>query len=442
MTRETAKATLARIFNVACAAVDPEAAVKAAVRREGSSLVLDNARYDLSGYNQVRLLGVGKGAAPMAKAVEELLGDELDGGLVIVKHGHGLDLARSTLMEAGHPVPDEASATAGRAALEFFSGVHSGDLLVVCLTGGASAVMAAPRPPATLADKQAVTRLLLASGADIGEINALRKHLSLCKGGRLAEAANGADILVLVVSDVVGNDLSVIASGPFYPDPSTYGDCLAILERYELVEKVPAVVREMLEAGARGEAPETPKPGADCFATCTTRMVADLRMAMNAAAAEAKAIGITPLTLTSTLKGEAREVAKVMTAMLREAVTSGTPLSRPGLLLAGGETTVTLRGQGKGGRSQELALAAALELDGVDGASLLAAGTDGNDGPTNAAGGFAFGDSVARMNAAGLDPHALLANNDAYHALAAVDDLLITGPTRTNVMDLVLGLVE
>ncbi len=377
----------------------------------------------------------------MMAAAEDALGERLSAGICVTKRGHGRALARARLREAGHPVPDEAGLAAAGEVEALLAGLGPGDLVLVLISGGGSALLPAPPRGVTLAEKQAVTSLLLASGADIREMNCVRKHLSRLKGGGLCRAAAPARVATLVLSDVVGDPLDVVASGPTVPDPTTFADALAILDRRGLRERVPPAVRARLEAGARGEIPETPKPGDPVFRGSPPLLVGSNRIAVEAGARRARSLGYRPLVLTTSLTGEAREVAAVLAAVAREARESGQPARPPCCLLSGGEPTVSLRGGGKGGRNQELALAAALGLEGLADVALLSAGTDGTDGPTDAAGALCDGASAARARALGLDPRRHLDENDAYPLFAALGDLVETGPTQTNVMDLQIMLV-
>ncbi|MDE6735849.1 MAG: DUF4147 domain-containing protein [Desulfovibrio sp.] len=441
-TQKKQREQLTEIFAAALAAVAPDAAVTRHVRLTdgGKRLEAAGRSWDLA-HGRVRVVGAGKGAAPMAQALEKLLGAHIAEGFVVVKYGHHLPLAHITIDQAAHPVPDAAGVLAAAHILDIARDCAPGDLLICLLTGGASALTPAPAPGLSLADLQETTSLLLQCGATIHEVNAVRKHLSLLGGGQLAAAANGADVLAIIVSDVVGDALDVIASGPTSPDPSTFGECLEILERFQILSKVPQPARERLEAGAAGRIPETPKPGDPLFEHVCNVLAATNRQALEAAAAKAEALGLEARILTDSLTGEAREVAAGLVAEARRAAAALKPGDRGVCLLAGGETTVTLTGDGLGGRNQEMALAAALELAGIPRISGIFAGTDGTDGPTDAAGGFADGESVARMGGreAAL---AFLERNDSNAALLAGGDLLITGPTRTNVMDLAALLVE
>jgi glycerate 2-kinase len=388
-------------------------------------------------FRRLLTVGFGKASPSMAGALAESLGELVDAGLVVTKYGHILASVpgRIRLFEAGHPVPDDN----GRRATEELLGlVHSADertLIVTLISGGGSALLVAPQDGISLADKQRTTSLLLHAGADIGELNTVRKHLSRIKGGRLAEAAFPATIVSLILSDVIGDRLDVIASGPTAADPSTFGDALGILERYRLSTEVPPSVVDLLRRGERGELPETPKPGSRFLERVENIIVGSNRQALAAAARSARRLGLTVEILSAELTGEAREVGR---QLAQKALTSAErKSSHSGLcLLAGGETTVTVRGKGKGGRNMEMALAFAIEISGHPGITFLSAGTDGTDGPTDAAGAIVDGGTVGRAKEMGLDPREYLDNNDSYTFFQRCGGLLITGATGTNVMDL------
>jgi hydroxypyruvate reductase len=428
------------IFMAAVDAVRPESCIARIADRRGELLTLGQTEVDLNEVDHLYLLGAGKASAAMAAAMEALLAERITAGRICVKYGHGAPLTHCSLFEAGHPVPDAAGVDAADAIRELARRAGERDLVICLISGGGSALLPLPRTGLTLADKQATTRLLLASGATIHEVNAIRKHLSAIKGGRLAQAAAPARVISLLLSDVVGDDLDVIASGPTVPDTSTYADCRAILERYQLTRRIPAAVRRLIDAGAAGDRPDTPKADDAAFRRVANIVVGSNLDALAAARKTAESLGYACLVLTSRLEGEARDAARFLTQVLTEVHHSGYPQAPPLCLLSAGETTVTLRGGGKGGRNTELALAAAGHLKGVPHCVLLSGGTDGNDGPTDAAGAIVDGQSATRVAAEGVDLDAALSNNDAYTALAAAGDLLITGPTRTNVMDLQIGL--
>ncbi len=438
-----ARQSILQILEAALAAVDPHRAVAAHLKRQDGLLRVADGRYTLDDYRRLLVLGAGKAGAPMAQAVEHVLGDRITEGLVVVKEGYAAPTERVTLVEAGHPVPDERGVAAGRRILALARDAGPDDLALVLLSGGGSALLVAPAPGLTLADLQAMNRLLLACGATIQEINALRKHCSGVKGGQLARALHPATAITLVLSDVVGSPLDVIASGPTVPDPSTWADAWAVVERYNLADKLPPAIVARLQAGLRGEIPDTPKPGDPIFEKVCTVIVGENRVAALAALAEAEKLGYRAQLLTTFLEGEAREVGGFLAALGREVQASGHPLAPPACLILGGESTVTLgQSPGKGGRNQEAALAAALALQGTAGIHVACLATDGTDGPTDGAGGLVDGSTLARGRALGMDGEAHLRRHDAYPFLEAVGDLLVTGPTRTNVNDLLLVLVE
>jgi glycerate 2-kinase len=439
--REDLQHDLHAIFQAALKAVDPGEAIRTYVRREGNQLHVADRTYDLRQYEAAYVIGVGKAGAAMALAVEALLGDRLRGGHVIVKYGHGGPVKQVTLHEAGHPIPDEAGVRATRMLIDFVKDRGPCELLICLISGGGSALSPAPVDGITLAEKQEVTRLLLACGATIHEINALRKHISQIKGGQLTRLAAPATLITLVLSDVVGDALDVIASGPTVPDTSTFADSLEILHKYQLLDQTPKAIRRHLEAGHAGEIPETPKPGDAVFAHTQTVLIGRNLQALEAASRQAIDLGYQPLILSSVIEGETREVAKVHAGIAKEVLASGHPLAPPACILSGGETTVTLRGQGKGGRSQEFALAMALDIRDIPGIAVLSGGTDGTDGPTDAAGAAADWTTCTRAEHLGLQPRLALENNDAYPFFADLGDLLITGPTQTNVMDVRIMLI-
>jgi len=374
------------------------------------------------------VVGAGKAAGAMAKAVEDLWSGPLT-GLVVTRYGHGLPCRRIEVVEAGHPVPDAAGADAARRILALVQGLSADDLVLCLISGGGSALLALAAPGLALADKQAVNRALLKSGADIAEMNTVRKHLSAIKGGRLAAAAHPARVVSLLISDVPGDDPAVIASGPTVPDPTTFADAEAVLKKYRIVP--PAAVAAHLAAGGY----ETPKPGDARLAGGETHIIARPQAALEAAAALAREGGVTPVILGNDIEGEAREVARVMAAIARQVAHHGQPAASPAVLLSGGETTVTVRGSGRGGRNAEFLLGLALALDGAAGIHALACDSDGIDGTEDNAGAVLAPDSLARAAKAGLDAKALFADNDAYRFFAALGDLVVTGPTRTNVND-------
>jgi hydroxypyruvate reductase len=411
------------------------AALKAANPVDSVVRALRGQKYDR--FRHIYVIGAGKAGASMAKGAERVLGRHITSGLINVKDGHVLKLRRIELNECGHPIPD-ARGVAGAQRIAGIAGQAGEDDLVICLmSGGGSALMPYPAEPVTLEGKQATTRLLLACGADIHEINAVRKHCSRIKGGQLARLAYPATVMTLMLSDVIGDDLDVIGSGPTAPDASTFTRVKGILDKYELWERVPAPVRERIEAGLAGEIPETPKPGDPAFTRTRNLVIGSNDLAVRAAAARAKALGFRTLVLSTFVEGETREVARMHAAIAKEVVHSGRPLRSPACIITGGETTVTIKGNGLGGRNQEFVLAAAIDIAGLPNVVILSAGTDGSDGPTDAAGAIADGRTLDRLPGA----REFLANNDSYHYFEQLGDLIKTGPTNTNVMDVRIILI-
>lgn len=433
---------VAHLNAAALRAVDPAGAVTRALRVNAAAgtIRVGGRQLLLTDYEHIFVLGAGKAGAAMATATAAAVGalDTWRGGLVLVKDPPATPApAGIELAQAGHPLPDARGVEGARriGALARAAGPH--DLVIVLISGGGSALLADPQPPLTLETLGAVTDGLLRAGATIGELNTVRKHLAALKGGRLAARAAPATVVALVLSDVIGSPLDVIASGPTTPDPSTYGDALAVLDHYGLRATIPAGARAHLEAGAAGQQPETPKPGDPLFTRVITEVIADNRLAAQAACAAAQDWGIGALLLSTYLEGEAREVGRALAGLAKELAAGGGPLPRPACLVLGGETTVTVRGGGRGGRNQELALGAALALAGWGpDVAVATLATDGGDGLGDAAGAIADGTTVARARTAGLDPRAALAANDSYAFWQALGDAVVTGPTGTNVNDL------
>jgi len=384
---------------------------------------------------QAGLNAVGKAGAPMAQAIEEVMGEKVDRGLVIVKYGYTAALEKINIVEAGHPIPDEAGQKGARALMEMVTELRGEDLVFCLLSGGGSALLPYPVEGVSLSEKQLTTKLLLECGADIHEINAIRKHLSRIKGGGLTRTAYPATIISLILSDVIGDDLDVIASGPTVGDKSTFDDCMKVIEKYHLNAQIPPTVLRHLRKGVAGKVEETPKPDAPVFRNTLNMIVGSNIQCLEAAAQKAEELGFRTLILSSFIQGETREVARVHGALLKEVLRSGRPLSPPACIISGGETTVTIRGKGKGGRNQEFVLACAMEVAGWEGAVVFSAGTDGTDGPTDAAGAFADWKMVSKAHEMGLDPAIYLKENNSYQFFERLNDLIITGPTNTNVMD-------
>ena len=374
------------------------------------------------------VVGAGKAAAAMARAVEGAWDGPIE-GVVVTRYGHGLASRQIEIIEAGHPLPDAGGRAAAARILDLVTGLTADDLVLCLISGGGSALLVAPAAGVSLDDKQAVTKDLLRSGATISEINTVRKHLSAIKGGRLAQRAAPARVVTLAISDVPGDDPAVIASGPTVADPTRSADALAVLARYGI--DPPPSVRAYLESAAS----ETPKPNDAALAAAELRLIATPQQALEAAAAAAREAGVTPVILSDRMEGEAREVGKVLAAIALQVAARGQPVEAPSVILSGGETSVTVRGSGRGGRNAECLLGLALALNGAPGVWALAADTDGIDGSEDNAGAVAGPDVLDRARAAGVDAAAMLANNDGYGFFAATGGLVVTGPTRTNVND-------
>ena len=430
------------IFRAGLAAVAPGAAISRFCRLEGDLFCVDGVEYDLRQYRKIFVLGAGKAGGAMAKTVEAMLEDRITEGIITVKDGHLEKLERITIREASHPVPDARGLAAAR-EIYSLAGRADKETLVICLlSGGGSALLPLPVNGVSLEDKQETTRVLLSCGATIHEINSVRKHLSIIKGGGLARAVYPGTLVTLILSDVVGDDLDAIASGPCVPDSTTFADCMAIFAKYAIEKKVPVSVFDHIRAGVVGKVAETPKAEQEFFSKSRNIIIGRNFDALTRAKEKAEALGYTTLLLSSTIEGETREVAACHMAVAREIAFSGNPVQKPACLLSGGETTVTIRGAGKGGRNQEFVLAAALHMEGLEKTVILSGGTDGTDGPTDAAGAVADETTIARAGSLGMDPLRFLDNNDSYHFFDNLENLFKTGPTNTNVMDLRIILVE
>jgi glycerate 2-kinase len=428
------RARVVDVLGAALDAADPAQAIRRVMAREDTILRIDGRTYDLRCYRRILVIGGGKAGAPMAAAVEALLGDRITAGVVNVKYGYTAPTRIITVREAGHPVPDAAGAAGAREMVDLLRGVTADDLVLCLISGGGSALMTLPVEGVSLDDMQILTGLLLRCGAPIQDMNAVRKHLSQIKGGQLARLASPATVITLILSDVVGSPLDVIASGPTVPDTTTFADAQAVIERYGIAGEVPDSIRQHLQKGIAGDVADTPKD----LTNVHNVIIADNARAARAAVERADALGFHTLLLSTYVEGEAREVARVLAALAKEIAATGHPISRPACLVLGGETTVTVRGKGKGGRNQELALAAALAIQGLGPVVIASLATDGSDGPTDAAGGLVNATTVTRGSRLGLSARAALDHNDAYPYLQAVGDLMVTGPTNTNVNDLMV----
>jgi glycerate 2-kinase len=431
------------IMETALDAVDPGNAVKRSLRFEVNLLRCDSLELNLERYSRVFVIGGGKAGGGMAEAVEGLLGDRISGGIVNVLRGtEGLQrLERVRLNGASHPIPDDGGVRGVEEMMGILDGAGEGDLIIVLISGGGSALMTYPADGICLGDIQEVTGLLLRSGATINELNAVRKHLSAVKGGQMAKRASPATVLSLVLSDVVGDPLDTIASGPTVPDSTTFDDAVNVLKRRGTWESAPPSIRRRLERGAEGEIEETPKPGDEVFEKVHNVVVGSNLSAARAAVERARALGYDSMLLSTMIEGEASQVGTVLAGIAREIAATGNPLSCPAAVVTGGETTVTVMGSGRGGRNQELALSAARRIRGLN-AVVAALATDGIDGPTEAAGAMADGETLEKAGSKGLDAAEFLADNDSNGFFNALGDTLLTGPTGTNVNDLMLILVS
>ncbi|MGH7258353.1 MAG: glycerate kinase type-2 family protein [Nitrospiraceae bacterium] len=440
MSQPRPRAIFTRLFKAGLRAVDPHASILQQVTIRKNHLVVGGARYRLAEYRRIVAVGAGKASARMAQGLEHVLGHCLETGLVVTKYGHAAPTKTIHVVEAGHPVPDQAGLQASQRLQALVHGLTRHDLLIVLLSGGASSLLPAPVPGLSLEDKQKTTQLLLKSGATIQEMNAVRKHLSTLKGGQLA-ALTQARVLTLILSDVIGNDLGTIGSGPTAPDDTTFRDAWTIIQKYRLGASVPVAVRRHLLLGLRRKVRETPTSGSPIFKRVQHHLLGNNEAAVETAARTAVHEGLRTMVITSTLTGEAKEVAKVFGAMARELVSRERPLRRPCCLVAGGELTVTVRGGGRGGRAQEFALAAALEIQGLRNVWIAGFATDGSDGPTDVAGAIVDGGTVARARRERQRPERALLENNAYDFFRKVGGHIMTGPTGTNVNDLYLLLV-
>lgn len=434
------------IFLTAIRSVNAYEAVKSCARLEGDRLTVEipngkRESFDLTKFKGIFVIGGGKATASMAQAIEEILGNRIKQGIINVKYGHTAELSVIKINEAGHPIPDEAGVRGVQEIISLLRETDKDDLIVVLISGGGSALLPMPSEGISLEEKQEVTRLFLNCGADIKEINAVRKHISQIKGGQLARRSYPSTIINLILSDIIGDPLDSIASGPTVPDNSTFLDVLGIIEKYDLLRKIPRSVKELITKGIEGKIEETPKPTDRIFHNVYNFVVRNNIVALKAAEKKAKELGFNTLILSSFIEGEAREIAKAHTAIAKEILHSGNPLVPPACLISGGETTVTVKGNGLGGRNQEFCLAAALDISELKDVVILSGGTDGTDGPTDAAGAIADNRTLEKAKRLELNAAEFLDNNDSYHFFEKLQGLLVTGPTNTNVMDIRLILV-
>lgn len=440
--RDARKAHAIEIFYEGLKAVKPEFAIQKYCRRQGNNLTIGNNIYDLSDYENIFVVGAGKAGAAMAAEMENILGDRITDGIIIVKYGHLAGLNRVKIIEAGHPIPDQNGLKGAKAIKTLAESAGADDLVICLISGGGSALMPLPSQDLSLADKQKITDVLLDCGATIHEINTIRKHLSDIKGGMLARAAAPATLVSMILSDVVGDDLDVIASGPCVPDSTNFGNCMAIIKGYGIEKKLPETAINRLKAGLAGKIPETPKNNDPAFVKTRNLIIGRNINAINAAKSAAEKIGYPTMILSSMIEGETRDVAGVHGAIAREVIKTSNPMPPPLCILSGGETTVTIKGKGTGGRNQEFVLAAAINIAGYENITVLSGGTDGTDGPTDATGAVADSTTIDRAQTLGLNPDKYLSDNDAYHFFNRIGDLIKTGPTNTNVMDLRIILIS
>jgi hydroxypyruvate reductase len=434
----------AALMRAALDAVDPGEAIHRVLALGEAEILVEDRRYPLSRRGLLLVVGAGKAGATMAQAVENILGERIHGGLVITKRGQAAEYSgkRITIVEGAHPTPDDAGMLGAQRIAEMLEPLGPQDLVICLISGGGSALLTLPANGIELSHLQELTEQLLRSGATINEINCIRKHLSLIKGGQLARMAYPAKVVTLILSDVVGSPLDVIASGPTVPDPTTFEDAWAILERYHLIRRLHPSIRGRLQAGMTGAVPETPKEGDPVFGNVHNVIIGSNEIAARAAMEEARKRGFNVALLSTYIEGEARQAARVLAAVGKECAHSGNPVPPPACIIAGGETTVTISGKGKGGRNQELAMAAAIALDGWQRVALATLATDGGDGPTDAAGAFVTGKTVQRARDLGFNPLDYLDENDSYSFFRQLEDAVVTGATGTNVNDLTFILVR
>lgn len=435
------------MFRAAIDRVNPYDAVRRFLRLKGTLLKLEHGKQqevdlDLEGFRRIFLVGGGKATAPMARAVEDSLGARVNGGFINVKYGFTDKLSYTEIVEADHPIPDQSGVEGTKKIIDLLEQTGENDLIFSLISGGGSALLPLPADRISLEEKQTLTKNLLECGASIDEINTIRKHLSASKGGQMARSAFPSTTVNLMLSDVVGDKMDVIASGPFVPDPSTFEDAAEIIDKYNLKD-LPQSIKNYLMNGVEKRVPETPKEGNPIFDRVHNYIIGSNVLALEAAKETAQRMGYQTLVLSSTIEGETKDVAGVHAAIASEILSTGSPISTPACIISGGETTVTIKGKGLGGRNQEFCLAAAIAMrDLPPRVVLLSGGTDGNDGPTPAAGAIIDPLTVRKGEDLGLNAATYLTDNDAYHYFKKTDELLVTGPTKTNVMDVRIILVK
>ncbi len=427
-----------RILKSVIKASDPAIAIRRHLSLSGNNLIIDGTVCNLNQYKNIYVVGGGKASAPMAVALEEMLGDRITCGIINAKYGYSLKTSKIEIVEAGHPLPDRNGLTGAKRMASLLTKVVQDDLVIALISGGASALIPLPAKGITLRDKKCVADLLLKSGAAIDEINIVRKHLSMIKGGQMAVMAYPARVVSLILSDVIGDPMDIIASGPTVPDKSSYEDTKEILVRFKLWNQIPENVRAHLQKGISGKVAETPKRDHRSFKRVRNLIIGNNQVVVDEAEGKAKEMGYDTLVLSRSIKGETRDVAKAFGSIARVICRSRAPGQRRICVIAGGETTVSVKGSGRGGRAQEFALAAALEISGLKGVTILGFATDGTDGPTDAAGAIVDGSTIDRAKRFGLDPRSSLDKNNSYNFFKSLGDLIITGPTFTNLNDLYL----
>jgi glycerate 2-kinase len=433
-------ALVSKILNAALASVEPHTAIVSTLRRNANTLQAGGKTYDLADYGNIHLIGFGKAVMAMAAGALEVIGDEVKGGYLIAKHLDESVVAlfpdSISISKGNHPVPGEDTFHSSQALIAYCEQVQNDDLVIVLISGGGSALCSAPFEGISAADMQALTRELLACGAEIQEMNTIRKHVDRIKGGGLAQLLAPATVVTLILSDVIGSPLDVIASGPTAPDQTSYVDVAAIFDQYRIWETIPQSISSLVNDGLRGLAADTPKEGAECFRRVQNVLIADNAIACRAAQRACQSEGVKAQVMTTYLNGEAREVGKVLSSFAQQIRHTGEPFAPPCCLIFGGETTVTLHGKGKGGRNQEVVLGAVRSLAGLSDVLLITLATDGEDGPTDAAGAWASGETYEKARKLGLSVDQALADNDAYHFFAGLNQIVYTGPSGTNVNDI------
>ena len=435
-----ARRTVLTLLEEAISSVDPRSLIRNHVRLKGQRLYIGDISFDLTEYERIMVAGSGKASGAMAEALEETLGRRIDTGLVNVPKGTAANFKTKIvrLQEAGHPIPDESGLRGAEKIASLLENLNVHTLVIFLLSGGGSALLPLPKRGVSLSEKKTTTDLLLRCGATIEEVNAVRKHISALKGGQLAVRTYPATLVCLLLSDIVCDPLPSIASGPTVPDPTTYEQAVEILQRYNVWEQTPEAVRKLLTSGLQGKIPETPKPGDTRFKHVHNILLGNNRVALDAAQRKAHSLGLSPLILCSFIEGEARQVGTIFAGLAREMQVEGCQVSNHEVLLAGGETTVTVTGNGRGGRNQELALSASLRLRDLDGVALASVGTDGIDGLSDAAGAIVDGSTIGRALELKMNPFVYLANNDSHSFFSVLNDGIITGPTGTNVNDIMI----